>query len=71
MVKNRKQVCTEKNNCFNEAILKHPYEGIGKPERLKYKLSGKWSRKINEVDRLVYEIKEGEILLISRLKGHY
>ena len=54
-----------------EAILKHPYEGIGKPEGLKYKLSGKWSRKINEVDRLVYEIKEGEILLISRLKGHY
>ena len=52
-------------------ILKHPCEGIGKPEGLKYKLTGKWSRKINETDRIVYEIKENRILLISRLKGHY
>ena len=54
-----------------EDIIKHPYEGIGKPEGLKYGLTGKWARRITEEHRLVYEIKEGNVLLISRLKGHY
>ena len=33
-------------------------------------LSGFWSRRINEADRLVYDIKDGEIRIIS-CKGHY
>ncbi|CAN1561469.1 toxin_Txe_YoeB, addiction module toxin, Txe/YoeB family [Flavobacteriaceae bacterium] len=37
-------------------ILKHPYEGIGKPHALKHKLSGSWARSINDEHRLVYEI---------------
>ena len=54
-----------------EDIIKSPFEGIGKPEALKYNLQGTWSRKINEEHRIVYEIPIDEILLIHSLKGHY
>jgi toxin YoeB len=52
------------------SIRETPYEGIGKPEALKYQLFGLWSRRINQEDRLVYEIK-GEIVIVYSLKGHY
>ncbi len=55
-------------------IIKHPYSGIGKPEALKYELSGKWSRRINNEHRIIYQIVEEnviEILEIVSLKGHY
>ena len=39
-----------------EDIQKTPFEGIGKPEALKYELSGSWSRRINNEHRIVYEI---------------
>ena len=57
-----------------KAIIENPYEGIGKPEPLKYNLSGVWSRRINNEHRLVYEISDNntvEILDILSLKGHY
>lgn len=55
-----------------EAILINPYEGIGKPEELKYELSGFWSRRIDKEHRLVYEILEDEEqILIHSAKGHY
>lgn len=57
-----------------EDITKHPYYGIGKPEPLKYELSGKWSRRINDEHRIIYQIVEEniiEILEIVSLKGHY
>ena len=43
-----------------EDMSKHPYIGIGKPEKLKYELSGKWSRRINEKHRIVYAVNESE-----------
>lgn len=52
------------------AILENPFKGIGKPEPLKNKLSGKWSRRITDEHRIIYEIKEGKILVFS-LRGHY
>ncbi len=52
------------------AILEDPYNGIGKPEALKHKLSGKWSPRINEEHRIIYEIIE-DALYIYSLKGHY
>ena len=55
-------------------IQLHPYEGIGKPEPLKYELSGKWSRRINKEHRIIYRVSEEdkiEILNILSLKGHY
>ena len=52
------------------SIMENPYEGIGKPEALKFQLFGLWSRRITQEDRLVYEIKENTIIIYS-LKGHY
>ncbi len=57
-----------------EDMQLHPFEGIGKPEPLKYELSGVWSRRIDREHRLVYEIIDEntiEILNILSLKGHY
>ncbi len=36
---------------LTDAIIKNPFSGIGKPEALKYKLAGKWSRRISEEHR--------------------
>ena len=52
----------------------HPYEGLGKPEALKYNLSGVWCRRITQEHRLIYQITDEnkiEILNIMSLKGHY
>jgi toxin YoeB len=56
------------------AIQENPFEGIGKPEPLKYNLSGSWSRRINGEHRIVYEVYDYNkivILEIQSLKGHY
>jgi len=53
-----------------QSIIISPYSGEGKPEPLKYDLSGKWSRRINSEHRLVYEIISNKIIILS-LKGHY
>jgi toxin YoeB len=51
-------------------IKTNPYSGLGKPEPLKYKLSGTWSRRIDREHRLVYEVINDKILILSA-KGHY
>ena len=51
-------------------IMRNPYEGIGKPEPLRYQLSGYWSRRINIEDRLIYKI-EGDLLIIISCSEHY
>ena len=53
-----------------EEIEKNPFEGVGKPEPLKFNLSGKWSRRITGKDRIVYEIYDDKMKVYS-LKGHY
>ncbi len=53
-----------------EDIELHPKTGRGKPEQLKYELSGLWSREIDKGNRLIYEILENTINVIS-LRGHY
>ncbi|MBB3058893.1 Txe/YoeB family addiction module toxin [Mucilaginibacter gotjawali] len=53
-----------------ESISEDPFKGIGQPEPLKYSLSGAWSRRITSEHRLVYEV-EDEIIYILSLKGHY
>jgi len=47
-----------------------PFEGIGKPEPLKGNLSGFWSRRIDEVNRLVYAVQDDELEIIS-CRYHY
>ncbi|MDR1604161.1 MAG: Txe/YoeB family addiction module toxin [Gracilibacteraceae bacterium] len=51
-------------------IERNGYTGIGKPEPLKGDLSGWWSRKIDDVNRIVYRI-EGGTMEISQCRGHY
>jgi len=46
-------------------IQRNPFEGIGKPESLKYELSGCWSRRISEEHRLIYEMNEYSVVVIS------
>jgi toxin YoeB len=53
-----------------EDIRRTPFTGIGKPEPLKHELKGCWSRRINQVDRLVYEVTDEAIRVISCMK-HY
>ena len=47
-----------------------PFAGIGKPEPLKHSMTGYWSRRINEADRMVYKATD-EALLIAQLRYHY
>lgn len=55
-----------------EDIQQHPFEGIGKPEPLKYELSGKWSRRINAEHRLVYSVSENIIeVYVFSMRSHY
>jgi toxin YoeB len=51
-------------------IERNPYSGIGKPEPLKYELSGFWSRRITDEHRLIYQVSDTEIL-IAACKSHY
>ena len=57
-------------NQLLQDISRNKNAGIGKPEPLKGELSGFWSRRIDETNRLVYRIKN-EILEILSCKGHY
>ncbi len=66
------------NSSFKKAakllkeLQEHPTTGTGKPEQLKYDLSGKWSRRINKKDRLIYRIDEIEMKVeILSAKDHY
>ena len=51
-------------------IERNHFEGIGKPEALKGNLSGFWSRRIDDGNRLIYRIN-GEFIDILSCKGHY
>ena len=51
-------------------IQSTPYSGLGKPEPLKHDLSGYWSRRIDDYNRLVYKVEYNE-LRIAQCKTHY
>ncbi len=53
-----------------ESIIDTPYEGLGKPEPLKYEWSGYWSRRISREHRLVYKYNEDFIEVIA-CRYHY
>lgn len=59
-----------KTNELIKAIKRTPFEGIGKPEPLKYDLAGYWSRRIDQEHRLVYQVIEDEILVYA-CRYHY
>lgn len=57
-------------NALLKDIARNPFEGIGKPEGLKGDLSGYWSRRIDDTNRIVYRVAENQIE-VYQCKGHY
>lgn len=53
-----------------EAVLRDPFQGLGKPEPLKYVLAGCWSRRVTQEHRLVYRIGDGGIDFLQA-RYHY
>lgn len=51
-------------------IERDPFSGIGKPEPLRGNLSGMWSRRIDQSNRLVYEVS-GDTLMLHSAKDHF
>lgn len=60
----------KKINELIKDIQRTPFTGIGKPEPLKYDLSGLWARRIEREHRLVYQVR-GDELLIYSCRYHY
>lgn len=57
-------------NLLITAAARDPFAGIGKPEPLRGELSGYWSRRIDEANRLVYRATDTELVLIA-CRFHY
>lgn len=53
-----------------EDVIRDPFAGIGKPEPLKHALAGAWSRRIDEVHRLVYLVDTDDIVILQA-RYHY
>lgn len=53
-----------------EAIIRDPFNGIGKPEPLKYLLAGTWSRRLTEEHRLIYLVRSDRIDFLQA-RYHY
>ena len=57
-------------NVLIEEMKRTPFEGRGKPEPLKGNLSGYWSRRIDDVNRIVY-FEENHMIYVITCRGHY
>ena len=51
-------------------LQRHPFDGEGKPEQLIGNLSGSWSRRIDDFNRMVYQVS-GDTVIIEQLRTHY
>lgn len=60
----------EKLNILIKECERTPFKGMGKPELLKHNKQGYWSRRITDVDRLVYKVVDGR-LYIASCRTHY
>jgi toxin YoeB len=61
----------KKINSLIRDIVRDGKTGIGSPEPLKGDLTGRWSRKIDDKNRLIYRIKGNGDIEIAQCKGHY
>jgi len=68
-IKTDKKILARINDLIKD-ISRNPYTGIGKPEPLKYKYKGFWSRRITDEHRLIYQVKGDEILIL-KCRFHY
>lgn len=66
---NDKQILKRVNTLIRD-ILRDPYDGVGKPEALKFNFSGYWSRRIDDEHRIVYKVIDDEVV-IAQVRGHY
>lgn len=57
-------------NLLLQDTLRQPFEGLGKPEALRENLSGFWSRRIDDVHRLVYTVDGSDVVVIA-CRYHY
>ena len=69
-VKSQDPKMAEKIKKLIQNIMETPFDGLGKPEPLKYSLTGCWSRRINQQHRLVYKVVDDNLQIIS-CKYHY
>jgi toxin YoeB len=60
----------KKINKLIKEIQRTPFEGTGRPEKLRYDLAGYWSRRIDQEHRLVYQVDNDQILVYS-CRFHY
>lgn len=67
---NQDKKTLKKINQLLSDIQRNNFTGIGKPEPLKNELSGYWSRRIDEKNRIVYRINDNHIEIVQ-CKGHY
>lgn len=68
-IKIDKKILARINDLLRD-ISRNPYIGIGKPEPLRYKYKGFWSRRITDEHRLIYQVKDDEILIL-KCRFHY
>ena len=57
-------------NALIKDIQRNPFEGLGKPEPLKGNYQGWWSRRIDEVNRIIYKVEVGRIV-VAQCRTHY
>lgn len=57
-------------NSILKDIDRNPFTGLGKPEPLKHERQGYWSRRIDEVNRLVYKVENSRIIIVQ-CESHY
>ena len=67
--KNDKKILKRINQLIKET-QQTPFDGIGKPEPLKFQLSGCWSRRINSEHRLAYKVTDENFIILS-CRYHY
>ena len=53
-----------------EAVLRNPFDGIGKPGPLRRELAGRWSRRIDSEHRLVYQVTDERVYFLAA-RYHY
>lgn len=57
-------------NLLIKDVMRHPFEGLGEPEPLKYNWQGFWSRRIDLEHRLVYQVRD-DTLFVAQCRYHY
>ena len=66
------KVAINRINRIEGELKVHPREGIGKPEQMKHKKVETWSRRVDEKNRMTYEIKEDIVTVaVVSAMGHY